>query len=146
MFKNPFSFYGRIRRTEFALTPIFYLIIYFFVLIFENNNSARSWIEITLFLPIYLLISQCAKRCHDLGKAGCWQFVPFYAFPMFFKAGDFGSNGYGDNPKVEGNEAYDVSGYDFKTGKMIETDENGLSQALQEIKPDKTDTISILNH
>ncbi len=136
MFKDPFSFYGRIRRTEFALTQIFYLIIYFFVLIFENNNSVGSWIEITLLLPIYLLISQGAKRCHDLGKSGWWQLVPFFAFQMFFSAGDFGPNEYGDNPKGEGNEAYDAFGYDFKTGKMIEIDESGPSQALQDIKPD----------
>jgi len=72
MFKDPFSFYGRIRRTEFALTHIFYFIVHFFVLIVENNKSVGSWIEFTKLLPIYLLMSQGAKRCHDLGKSGWW--------------------------------------------------------------------------
>jgi uncharacterized membrane protein YhaH (DUF805 family) len=136
MFRDPFSFYGRIRRTEFALTQVFYMIIHFFVLILQANNTFGSWIEIALLLPIYQLISQGAKRCHDLGKSGWWQLIPFYAILMFFATGDFGPNEYGDNPKGEGNEDYDAFGYNFKTGKMIEADENGPSQALQEIKPD----------
>ncbi|WP_293741184.1 DUF805 domain-containing protein [uncultured Pedobacter sp.] len=124
MFKDPFSFYGRIRRTEFALTQIFYFIVYFFVLIVKNNKSVGSWIEFTKLLPIYLLMSQGAKRCHDLGKSGWWQLVPFYMLMMFFSPGDFGPNEYGDNPKGEGNERYDAFGYELKTGKTIAAGEH----------------------
>ncbi|QDW24324.1 DUF805 domain-containing protein [Pedobacter sp. KBS0701] len=136
MFKAPLSFYGRIRRTEFALTQILYMITYFFVLVFENNKAVGSWIVIILLLPIYLLISQGAKRCHDLGRSGWWQLVPFYGLMMFFAAGDFGPNQYGDNPKGEGNADYDEFGYDFKTGKMMGAEGSEPSQALREIKPD----------
>jgi len=130
MFKDPFSFYGRIRRTELALTQIFYMIINFFVIILQENKTFGSWIEITLLLPLYLLISQGAKRCHDLGKSGWWQLIPFYAIFMFFAAGDYGPNEYGDNPKGEGNDNFDAFGYDFKSGKMAEANANNIPQEL----------------
>jgi uncharacterized membrane protein YhaH (DUF805 family) len=136
MFKDPFSFYGRIRRTELALTQILYMVIYFFVLVFENNETVGGWIGFILLLPGYLLISQGAKRCHDLGKSGWWQLVPFYGLMMFFSAGDFGPNEYGDNPKGEGNAKYDAFGYDFKTGKMMDADRNDEVAVVPEIKPD----------
>ena len=43
---------------------------------------------------------------------------------MFFSPGDYGPNEYGDHPKGEGNERYDASGYDFKTGKTIAAGEH----------------------
>ncbi|QNN40374.1 DUF805 domain-containing protein [Pedobacter roseus] len=133
MFNDPFSFYGRIRRTEYALTIIIYYIFYFFVMVFQNNATFGDWIGIILLLPIYLVISQGAKRCHDLGKSGWWQLVPFYGFAMLFSSGDYGPNEYGDNPKGEGNESYDEFGYDVKTGKMMDVNGNA-SQLGEEIK------------
>ena len=118
MFKDPFSFYGRIRRTEFGLTYVLYMVCYFFVLIF--NEKGTDWIGIILLLPLYLLVSQGAKRCHDLGKSGWWQLIPFYGFVMIFGTGDYGQNEYGDNPKGEGNVYDNPFGYDVKTGKMVE--------------------------
>ncbi|MCZ4222619.1 DUF805 domain-containing protein [Pedobacter rhodius] len=118
MFKDPFSFYGRIRRTEFGLTYVFYLICYFFVIIFSEKGV--EWIGVILLLPFYLMVSQGAKRCHDLGKSGWWQLIPFYGLVMLFGSGDYGQNEYGDNPKGEGNVYENPFGYDVKTGKMIE--------------------------
>lgn len=91
MFKDPLSVCGRIRRTEFILTQIFYAIVYFFVLIFEKNKSVDRWIEMTMLLPMYPVISRSAKRCHDLDKSGLYKLVPFSALVMFFSAGNFDS-------------------------------------------------------
>ncbi|RBQ07934.1 DUF805 domain-containing protein [Pedobacter miscanthi] len=137
MFKDPFSFYGRIRRTEYALTQIAYLIIYFFVIVLEENGTFGAWINIVILLPAYLMISQGAKRCHDLGKSGWWQLVPFYGFAMLFASGDYGPNEYGDNPKGEGNESYDEFGYDVKTGKMIDLNGHQTDLQGQEVKVDQ---------
>jgi len=134
MFKDPFSFYGRIRRTEYALTHIFYYIIYFLIVVLQDNETFGEWIGITLLLPIYLMISQGAKRCHDLGKSGWWQLIPFYGFMMLFSSGDYGPNEYGDNPKGEGNESYDEFGYNFKTGKMMDINSNAAGPHGQEVK------------
>lgn len=134
MFKDPFSFYGRIRRTEYALTNIIYAIICFFVTILQENGTFGEWINITILLPLYLMISQGTKRCHDLGKSGWWQLIPFYGFIMFFGPGDYGPNEYGDNPKGEGNENYDEFGYDVKSGKMMDINGHQTDLKGQEVK------------
>lgn len=134
MFKDPFSFYGRIRRTEYALTNIIYAIFYFFVTILQKNGTFGAWINITLLLPFYLSVSQGAKRCHDLGKSGWWQLIPFYSLIMMFGPGDYGPNEYGDNPKGEGNESYDAFGYDVKTGKMMDLNGHQTNLQGQEVK------------
>lgn len=104
MFKDPFSFYGRIRRTEFALTYIFYFFCLFVISLFADNGE--EWVGLFILLPIYILIVQGIKRCHDRGNSGWWMIIPFYVFVMLFGAGDYGPNEYGDNPKGLGNEPF----------------------------------------
>ncbi|GGE39690.1 uncharacterized membrane protein YhaH (DUF805 family) [Pedobacter psychrotolerans] len=105
MFKAVFSFNGRIRRTEYALTQIFYL-IFLYTIMAAAEAPGNELIGLLLLLPIYILIAQGAKRCHDKGKSGWWMLVPFYGFVMLFGAGDYGPNEYGDNPKGEGNDEF----------------------------------------
>jgi len=101
MFSNPFSFNGRIRRLEYGLSYIIYTIFYFVIMSLNLGSEDESLSIIPMiFIPIvWFLLAQSAKRCHDLGKSGWWQIIPFYLLWMIFKSGDCGSNEYGESPK-----------------------------------------------
>jgi len=45
------------------------------------------------------MLAQGAKRAHDLGNSGYYQFIPFYGLWLIFQPGDSGINTYGENPK-----------------------------------------------
>jgi uncharacterized membrane protein YhaH (DUF805 family) len=104
MFKKPFSFEGRIRRTEYGLSYLIYIAGIIII-------SLAGEISTLLVLPVGLLIipmvwflwAQGAKRCHDRNNTGWFQIIPFYALWMLFADGDFGANQYGPNPKGFGN-------------------------------------------
>jgi len=114
MFKNPFSFDGRIRRTEYGLSIIIYIFVYFIIFltvgIGAGYNSGAGWFFILLLLVplLWFMWAQGAKRCHDLGNSGWYQIIPFYILWLLFQDGERGENGYGQNPKGIGNEdSYD---------------------------------------
>lgn len=99
MFKNPFSFDGRIRRTEFGLTVILYW-IGISILSVSADGEGVATLFLLLYIPmLYLMIAQSAKRCHDRGNTGWFQLIPFYIFWMIFAEGDNGTNEYGLDPK-----------------------------------------------
>ena len=107
MFKNPFSFEGRIRRTEYGLSFIIFVVarVILTVLIsimFSTSNNFSSAYVLILILSIpllWFLWAQGAKRCHDLGNNGWWQLIPFYVFWLLFVEGEKVGNEYGENPK-----------------------------------------------
>jgi uncharacterized membrane protein YhaH (DUF805 family) len=104
MFKNPFSFDGRIRRMEYGLSMIIYLFVYVTILGLSgfgaSGGSAAGFLPLLLVLPlIWFVWAQGAKRCHDIGKSGWWQLIPFFVFVMLFQDGDRSKNEYGSNPK-----------------------------------------------
>lgn len=108
MFKNPFSFEGRIRRTEYGLSYLIYLVFSVpFNLYFsstEEPSGGASILFFVLLIPFFwFLISQGAKRCHDRGNSGWFQLIPFYSLWMLFADSDHGPNEYGPNPKGIGN-------------------------------------------
>lgn len=77
MFKNPFSFNGRIKRTEYGISFVIYLSLYLFVRIMIDKGGSDAAFAI-LFIPIFWFSwAQSAKRCHDLNKSGWWQLIPF---------------------------------------------------------------------
>lgn len=109
MFKAPFSLYGRIRRIEYGLSCIFYS-LYVIVLVVvipiikgDGYNSTNGLVVTTMVavIPIFwlFLLTQGLKRCHDLGKSGWWQLIPFYCFWLLFQDGQHRANQYGENPK-----------------------------------------------
>ncbi len=98
MFSNPFSFEGRIRRTEYGISFIIVVIVNTFL------NAMVATGEVPLiglaYIPtLWFLWAQGAKRCHDIGNNGWWQIIPFYVFWLIFASGDSGINQYGRNPK-----------------------------------------------
>jgi uncharacterized membrane protein YhaH (DUF805 family) len=104
MFKQPFSFDGRIRRTEFGLSYIIYIVAAVVIGALMSIDGSFSLLGL-LFIPaIWFLLAQGAKRCHDRGNSGWYLLIPFYVFWMLFADSDIGANEYGLNPKGIGNE------------------------------------------
>jgi uncharacterized membrane protein YhaH (DUF805 family) len=113
MFKNPFSFDGRIRRTEYGLSFIIFaiakVITQFIAVGIAGTNSSDMSGAIVLsyifLIPLlWFFLAQGAKRCHDVGKNGWWQIIPFYPIYLIFGEGDKGDNEYGEDPKKTNSE------------------------------------------
>ncbi len=96
MFSAPFSFKGRIRRTEYGLSAIIYFIAYSIVLAMMDSLPIASFGIIPI---IWFYFAQGAKRCHDRGNSGWYQLIPFYALWMLFAEGDQQANSYGNPVK-----------------------------------------------
>lgn len=94
MFQNLFSFDGRIRRFEYGLSLIFYVIGAIIIISIKNNIIVLAYIPL-----IWALWAQGAKRCHDMNHSGWMQLVPFYFFWMLLQEGDNYPNSYGNDPK-----------------------------------------------
>jgi uncharacterized membrane protein YhaH (DUF805 family) len=107
MFKAPFSFDGRIRRTEYGISFAIFIVakmITQYIAIGLSGSDVNNAIVMSYIFSIPLLIflwAQGAKRCHDVGRNGWWQLIPFYAFYLIFGEGVVGSNEYGEDPKKE---------------------------------------------
>jgi uncharacterized membrane protein YhaH (DUF805 family) len=115
MFRNPFSFNGRIRRLEYGITFIIYIVLYVVILALMEGADATVLIGFILLIPtLWFLWGQGAKRCHDLNKSGWFQIIPFYFVVLIFQDGVPGMNEYGHNPKTHPNLS-DVNPLDSET-------------------------------
>jgi len=107
MFESPFSFEGRIRRSEFGFSFIIYLVIAVIINLIISSNSDAAAVGLAYIPTLWFLWAQAAKRCHDVGNSGWWQLIPFYVFWLIFQDGESGQNQYGANPKgVQQNNNY----------------------------------------
>jgi multidrug efflux pump subunit AcrB/uncharacterized membrane protein YhaH (DUF805 family) len=113
-FKNPFSFKGRIRRMEFALTVLGVILLGAFLLFIASFAIPVVQGILTLLTAlslIWFLLAQGAKRCHDLNWSGWLQLIfltlplvlPFLIFllMLLIRKGNIGENKYGADPKVK---------------------------------------------
>ena len=101
LFERPFSFNGRINRTEMWITGIAYGIINGILEFIIDSMVETPAIGIITFILVYgitiwVLLAQGAKRCYDLGHNGWWQLIPFYVFWMYFTGGQETYNEYGE--------------------------------------------------
>jgi len=99
MFKNPFSFNGRIRRSEYGISLIIYFASFLIVGNILDGNQKHDFIGFVIIPLFWFLLSQGAKRCHDRNHSGWYQIIPFYVLWMMFGEGTADSNEYGANPK-----------------------------------------------
>jgi uncharacterized membrane protein YhaH (DUF805 family) len=131
MFKNIFSFEGRIRRTEYGISFIIYFIAYLFIeLIGGGANGIKA--ALLLFIPVVCFFwAQGAKRCHDLGNSGWFQIIPFYVLWLLFQAGNPGINEYGVNPKMK--KMYGEEDY-FDPSPISDDANNDISGGENEAK------------
>ena len=117
MFKKPFSFEGRIRRKEYAISLLLIPIIFFgfsliiwgisyvFKDIFKNVIEIISVVFslIILILLPWFWLAQAVKRSHDIGNSGWWLLlVPlYYGLILLVAEGEPRSNKYGEDPKKD---------------------------------------------
>lgn len=103
MFSRVFLFSGRIRRLEFGLSFIIYVIIAFLV----NVNIDEMPLIGLLYIPLlWFWWAQLCKRFHDRNLSGMpilTLLIPLYnlyvLFMQFFADGDEYENDYGVAPK-----------------------------------------------
>ena len=102
MFKNPFSFEGRIRRKEYGISLFIYYAFIFFLEIVDSVYFTNGLIYF-LFIPgLWFIFAQGTKRCHDRNNSAFYQFIPLYQLWMIFADGDPHQNKYGKDPKGRG--------------------------------------------
>jgi len=97
------SFEGRVGRVTYALYFFMALFINYLLIGLDNfiskfiqNEDLKYFIELIIILNIFwIILANGTKRCHDLGKNGWWQFIPFYFIWMLFVEGEKGDNQYG---------------------------------------------------
>ncbi|MDN3551685.1 DUF805 domain-containing protein [Mucilaginibacter aquaedulcis] len=109
MFKNLFSFNGRIRRTEYGISFIIYSVCYVAIRLVVDGDNGPKILLLAAIPLLWFLWSQGAKRCHDLGKSGWWQIIPLYFLWLIFEEGIPEWNEYGENPKGLG--SFDANDY-----------------------------------
>ena len=103
MFRRPFSFKGRIRRLEYGISYIIYIVWYVVTMLVLEESEESPLLSILAYLSIiacyWFLLAQGVKRCHDRGNSGWYLLIPFYILFMLFGKGEEGINEYGNNPK-----------------------------------------------
>jgi uncharacterized membrane protein YhaH (DUF805 family) len=99
MFKEPFNFDGRIRRTEYGISLIAVFISMLIVQCLSASNRTLEVLNLLLIPIFWLAVAQGVKRCHDINRPGWYQIIPFYVFVLIFNPGDKGENEYGLDPK-----------------------------------------------
>jgi uncharacterized membrane protein YhaH (DUF805 family) len=100
-FRQLFSFEGRILRIDYGVSVIMYLVLGCVLAFITDPEFGNKPIASIFFIPlIWFMVAQGAKRCHDLGNNGFYQFIPFYGLWMLFAEGTRGTNRYGLDSKV----------------------------------------------
>jgi uncharacterized membrane protein YhaH (DUF805 family) len=102
MFRNPFSFNGRIGGKEYRISFVMYVVAVLLIglLIFWPSVNLSPVIAFLIYVPFgWFFMAQGAKRCHDRNNTGFYQFIPLYVLFMLFADGTVGPNDFGDDPK-----------------------------------------------
>ncbi len=98
MFKNLFSFEGRIGRAEYFISFFLYWVSITLTAVLMEQNV---WLGLLYIPALWFLWSQGAKRCHDRGISGWYQLIPFYFIFLLLSKGYPGLNEYDKGSKVK---------------------------------------------
>lgn len=110
MFKAPFSFSGRITRTEFLLSLLAFFVPFFIGIAILAAEGAAAVLSVFFLIPSYwFIVAQSWKRSHDAGWHGIVSIIPYVNIVLFFVSGDKGTNQYGPNPRPAGLEPNNAS-------------------------------------
>lgn len=103
LFAHPFSFEGRIRRLEFGLSYILYILLMVCIGALSDEAPVLGLFAIPL---IWFWLAQLCKRFHDRNQSGVriiTLIIPLYniyvSLMLFFADGDEYENDYGPDPK-----------------------------------------------
>ncbi len=89
---------GRMRRVNFALFAALYSFLFFIWR--ELAPDFKGFTVFMGYLVLVILFSiPSAKRCHDIGWSGWYQFIPGASLLLLFMDSQPGDNEYGPNPK-----------------------------------------------
>ena len=95
-----FSFSGRIGRKAYGLSLMLCIFLSILILVSILQTKGNTAFLALLYIPIIgLALAQGAKRCHDLGNSGWFQWIPFYYLIMLLKEGTKEPNHYGVSPQ-----------------------------------------------
>lgn len=102
--KKLFSFSGRITKSNFGLHCLVYIVFNgtFRAVAFNPSvgDSKLPLLFFILMIPMtWVFLAAGAKRCHDLGRNGFYQLIPFYSIVLLIKDGQLYPNEYGPNPE-----------------------------------------------
>ena len=100
MFKAPFSFSGRISRTEYFVSGLLSLFIYAIGIGIMAAAGDAAVLGVIIILPVaWFALAQGWKRSHDAGWHGIISIIPYVNFVLLFASGDKDTNEYGPNPR-----------------------------------------------
>jgi membrane protease YdiL (CAAX protease family)/uncharacterized membrane protein YhaH (DUF805 family) len=128
MFQNPFSFKGRIKRTEYGFSLLIFAIAYLILYAITDPGGDGGAVLVLIFLipMLWFIWAQGAKRSHDIGNSGWLQLIPFYVIWLLFQRGQPGPNQYGENTKYN----LSLRGYNFLSRLFMLAGIFMLSQAV----------------
>ena len=99
MFERPFSFKGRIRRTEYVMSTVIFVITFLFILVTSQLFKGGEFLFLGMIPLLWFIYAQGVKRCHDFGKSDSYLLLPYCHVRMIISEGDKGVNKFGPNPK-----------------------------------------------
>ena len=93
MFSKPLSFNGRIGRLEYFISFVVFWVFAIGLTILANQENF-NFLSLIKILVSYFFVAQGAKRCHDIGRSGWFQIIPFFFIWMLIAKGQDDSNEY----------------------------------------------------
>ena len=100
MFSNPLSFNGRIGRLEYFVSFVVFW-VFAIVLYVLANQENFNFLSLIKLIVSYFFVAQGAKRCHDIGRSGWFQLIPFYFIWMLIAKRQDDTNKYDNFTDIE---------------------------------------------